>query len=1176
MATVAPFSEFLARVQQIRSTGTSTAELSYYPAVEALLASVGSLGGSGIVAIQHPHAEQGQSADLGLFGRHQLVTGAIIDGNAWSRQLPEHGVVEVKSPAEPIDQTTSSDQVARYTRHYGKTIVTNLRSWRTVSLDEDGRSLKVDEGIDLVPSEAAFWKVVEDNPGQQSPQKLLDYLRVAIQQGAPIPNARALAKILATHARRALHKVEEGHPAALDPLRKQLESSLGVTFDDEDAVHFFRSGLIQTLFYGLFATWVLTAREGSAATFNWRTVSYDLKLPPIIKTLFEQYALPSNVHDLRITPDLDLAADALGRVVRDVFFAQFERGSAVEYFYEPFLDAYDPELRADLGVWYTPRPVVDYIVEEVDRRLREDFGLERGLADEAVVVLDPATGTGAFLSACVRRIAKTLLGCDVEDGSEPDYDAVDGLAAAEVREAVTSRLFGFELLPAPFVIAHLRLSLQLQQLGVPLASGSRSGVFLTNSLTGWSSTDDNEATLFAALEQEREAAAAVKQDKQVLVVLGNPPYNAFAGIASSSEESELIAPYKQGITGRNSLDDLYVRFIRVAERRIAEMTGRGVVAYISNRSFLKRPSFHVMRRHLLRSFDSIDVVDLNGDRDETGKRTPQGRPDPSIFTSGSADGIAEGTAITVMVRKSDGEMKETLASATYRALWGRTKAQDLLRLHDGELPEDPESDLDKTTVVPSRDNFFALQPVQAGESYYSWTSLPDLAERPPEYGLHEARGGGLIDVSYDALSDRMRDFLDPDKEVSELSDSCAPLMVPRSGYKPDRVRQKLTGQKPGGTAASRRPFDSSKIRRFMTRPYDLRYAYIERDHRLWVASQPRLVEASDENAWFLYALRTVESDRNGFPLFASKHVGDQHTLYYTAFLLPTRLPAERVDEEPALALDLGAGADGGGVPARPNLSPRSREYLRNLGLNPDDQNDADLLFLHVLAFTGAPMYREQHKDALTQAYPRVLLPASLDALRRSAALGAKMKGLFDEDQPVPSGPLLGRLGNIRRSDGQAVDPNAGDLAVDVTWGAMQQGAVMPRAGKIDVEDWSDADSVAATDEAVEMSSEDVKGLVGPEMVSIHLNEHVQVCRVPMKVWQAHIGGKQVIKKWLSYRTKSVWGRDLEIAEARHITRMTRCLTALLLLGPQLDESYAAVLASGPAGTAGMSTPSASP
>lgn len=1149
-----PFAHFTARVKGFRASGTATAELSYYPAVGDLLDDAAS--GLSVVAMPHPSAEQGKSADLGLFAKHQLAQGAIVGGEAWERQMPEHGVVEVKSPGEPIETTVASDQVQRYTRHYGKTIVTNLRDWRTVTLLPDGRTVTVDDGITLAADEASFWALIAGDASKAlvTPQALLNYLHGAIQEGAPVTSAKALAKVLATHARRALHNVETSGSTALDPLRRDLEQTLGVTFSDEQAVRFFRSGLVQTLFYGLFATWVLTARE-TTERFNWKTVSYDLRLPPIIQTLFENYAKSSNVTGLGIAADLDRAGDALNRVVQDRFFEQFEHGTAIEYFYEPFLDAYDPGLRSSLGVWYTPRPVADYIVEEVDRRLRADFGLPLGLADERVVVLDPATGTGTFLSACLRRISRTLLGYDPEDPAGHDPATVDGLAAADIRTAATTRLFGFELLPAPFVVAHLRLGITLHQLGVPLPAGTRAGVYLTNSLTGWDPTADPPATLYEALGAERDSATAVKRDTKVLVILGNPPYNAYAGVGVGPEETDLIAPYKVGIRGRNSLDDLYVRFFRVAERRVAEMTGQGVVAYVTNRSYLRKPSFRTMRQHLLASFDTVDVTDLNGDRDETGKRTPSGRPDPSVFTTGASDGIAEGTAIAVMARRPGREADAPQATVTYRSVWGRTKADDLGRISRGEDPEDAESDTAPRVVDSNADNFHAFQPVVVGARYYHWTALPDLTELPPEYGLHEARGGGLIAMDRKSVEERMAAYLDPSLPDADLPVGCAPLRRAWSGFDPATTRQRLTGQGPGGSAASRRPYGPGKVRSYMAGPLDRRYAYVEPDHNLWVAPQRRLVEAHDLGAWFLYAQRTVESERNGMPVFASRYVGDQHVLHKTAFLVPNRLPADPEPTDEVLAFE-------GEIrrPARPNLSAASIDYLLGLGLDPTDQDDADLLFLHTLAFVNAPLYSEQHGDSLRQQYPRVLLPATVEQLRASATLGGRVKTLLDEDALQPAGPLLDRLGALRKTSGP-IDPTAGDLAVTVAWGALQQGAVMPRTGRSTTAAWSPEDRAAAAAQGMggTIDGDGIEALLGNQMVTVELNDSVRLERVPTLVWQAAFGGRNVIKKWLSYRTKAVLGRDLTTAEARHLTRMTQSVAALLLLAPALDESYTTIV-----------------
>ena len=232
------------------------------------------------------------------------------------------------------------------------------------------------------------------------------------------------------------------------------------------------------------------------------------------------------------------------------------------------------------------------------------------------------------------------------------------LTGAQVKQAATQRVFGFEIMPAPFVVAHLQVGLTMQELNAPLSDDGdeRTGVFLTNALTGWEPTVQKPLP-FPELEQERERADRVKQETPVLVILGNPPYNGFAGMAVD-EERELSQAYRTTKQVRRpegqGLNDLYVRFFRMAERRIAEKTGQGVVCFISNYSWLDGLSFTGMRERYLEAFDAIRIDCLNGDKYKTGKTTPEGTPDPSIFsTSEDPVGIQVGTAIATLVRKVD-------------------------------------------------------------------------------------------------------------------------------------------------------------------------------------------------------------------------------------------------------------------------------------------------------------------------------------------------------------------------------------------------------------------------------------------------------------------------------------------------------------------------------------------
>ena len=361
-------------------------------------------------------------------------------------------------------------------------------------------------------------------------------------------------------------------------VREALEESLGVHFKEEKGERFFHSTLVQTLFYGLFSAWVLWSRRADAvsrpllqvaestARFSWREAVWHLRVP-VLQALFQQLAQPGRLQPLGLVEVLDWTEAVLNRVNRNTFFSRFSKGEAVPYFYEPFLAEFDPKLRKQLGVWYTPTEVVRYMVARVDRALKEDLGIAEGLAAENVYVLDPCCGTGAYLAEVLRRINANLKG-----------QGLGALTGSRVKRAATERVFGFEIMPAPFVVAHLQVGLTMQDLDAPMAdSGTeRAGIFLTNALTGWQSGLKRPLP-FPELEEERDRAELIKRKTPILVIIGNPPYNGFAGMAVE-EERALSNAYRTTKLVRRpdgqGLNDLYVRFFRIAERRIAEKTRR--------------------------------------------------------------------------------------------------------------------------------------------------------------------------------------------------------------------------------------------------------------------------------------------------------------------------------------------------------------------------------------------------------------------------------------------------------------------------------------------------------------------------------------------------------------------------------------------------------------------------
>ena len=495
--------------------------------------------------------------------------------------------------------------------------------------DSEGRPAKL-ETFRLADSAADFETKLQHPRAfaRDAGATLGEYLSRALSHRAALAEPRDLARLLASYARDGLARVEAaGDAPSLGAVRSALEEALGVRFEGEKGAAFFRSTLVQTLFYGVFSAWVLWARQTPPPKdrFNWHEAVWHLRAP-VIRALFQQLSDPGRLQPLGLVEVLDWTAAALDRVDREAFFAKFNEGEAVPYFYEPFLEEFDPALRKQLGVWYTPAEVVRYMVARVDRALKDDLGIADGLAADNVYVLDPCCGTGAYLAETLKRIAANL--------KERGLGALTG---ARVKQAATQRVFGFEIMPAPFVVAHLQVGLTMQALDAPLsdAGAERAGVFLTNALTGWE-PHVQKPLPFPELEEERDRAERVKQDTPVLVILGNPPYNWFAGMAVD-EERELSQAYRTTKRVRRpegqGLNDLYVRFFRMAERRIAEKTGRGVVCFISNYSWLDGLSFTGMRERYLEAFDAIRIDCLNGDKYKTGKTTPDGSPDPSIFST---------------------------------------------------------------------------------------------------------------------------------------------------------------------------------------------------------------------------------------------------------------------------------------------------------------------------------------------------------------------------------------------------------------------------------------------------------------------------------------------------------------------------------------------------------------
>ena len=700
---------------------------------------------------------------------------------------------------------------------------------------------------------------------------------------------------------------------------------------------------------------------------------------------------------------------------RAAFFTRFNEGEAVPYFYEPFLEAFDPDLRKQLGVWYTPVEVVRYMVARVDKALKDDLGIADGLAAENVYVLDPCCGTGAYLAEVLRRIAANLEG-----------QGLGALAGARVKQAALERVFGFEIMPAPFVVAHLQVGLTMQNLDAPLADDGmeRAGVFLTNALNGWEPRTTKPLP-FPELEEERDRAERVKQETPILVILGNPPYNGFAGMAVD-EERELSEAYRTTKQVRRpegqGLNDPYVRFFRMAERRITK-TGQGVVCFISNYSWLDRLSFTGMRERYLEVFDAVRIDCLNGDSRDTGKIAPDGSPDPSIFsTEGDPVGIQVGTAITTLVRKVEHAPAEEIA---FRNLWGQTKRAELIETAEVEPSELYEG------IIPDLRLGLPFVHTVVSEDWFDWPLLTELF--PVLFpGVQTGRDIFLVDDDLDRLKKRVDNYFNSMLGHEEIARLYPRVMTNTARFDAREVRETLL--KRGG------PNDAGFVR-YAYRPFDNRWLYWEEETKLLREKSPRYPKhVFQENLWLV--LQNKARPDLAPPLVIS-NMGDLNQMNSGVYCIPACLSDDGLES----SFDL--------PQRRPNLSVAAQRYLERLGAEAED------MFYYVLAVLHDPSYHEANAGALRMEGPRIPLPGWPDGdaegaaveLTLSAGHGCELAALLNSDTPVPGvtrAPLRTEIATI------AIPATAGgrnmtgdDFAVTAGWGHFGTGdAVMPGQGRI--------------------------------------------------------------------------------------------------------------------------------
>ena len=513
-----------------------------------------------------------------------------------------------------------------------------------------------------------------------------------------------------------------------------------------------------------------------------------------------------------------------------------------------------------------------------------------------------AVVTGAYLIEVLRCIAGQL-----------EEEGAGALLGASLLQAFSRRVIGFEILTAPFVISQLQLYLILAELGAEPKSGDRLSIFLTNALTGWEGPDQLKLH-FPELQAEHDAAQKIKRDAKIIVVLGNPPYNRFAGVPLE-EEADLVDHYK-GITRdakgkqrgnselftrwgirKHLLDDLYIRFFRLAEKRIGENAEYGVVSFISNSSYLTGRSHPVMRESLLTHFDKVWIDNLHGNR-LASERTPQGESCETIFsTEAGGPGIKVGTSISTFLKSNKPKDRVGERPVFVRDFWGRSARKrqallDSLELESWTKPKRDQAGKQSEgprlyeRFTPTEENRwkFVSQTTQGG--YEDWPGLDELFPAAIQ-GVNPNRGlqGSIVEFDQSILRDRMRQYFS-DMPFDEFAKHHGGLCEKYADYDPKKIREELHKVS---------SFQESRIVPYILFPLDARWIYYETEAKLLNRRRPELWDNLKKNE-FLVTVPQPRRHSEIRPLLATSlydlHLHDRGSVGFPAEIKPPDDPQD--------------------------------------------------------------------------------------------------------------------------------------------------------------------------------------------------------------------------------------------------------------------------------------------
>ncbi len=1068
---------YLTKIHELASRGDAREE-SFYPLLAEVLKEFADSTGKNVRITTLPKKTEAGNPDFRVWDGLQHITGYI----------------EAKSPTiGDLNGIEDSEQVLRYRHTFPNLILTNFfefRLYRNGELIDKvaiARPFVIQKlgAVPPVENEAAFLKLLETFFAFSLPR---------------VYSAQTLAVELAKRTRFLKDQVvaeelkeKENARGFIHGFYEAFQQYLIAGLSKEDFADLYS----QTLTYGLFA-----ARTRAKNGFN-RKLAYD-HIPRTIGILRDLFRFIS-LED--VPPPMEWIIDDLTEVlaVTDVnqllhdFYREGKGRDPIIHFYETFLAEYDPATREKRGVYYTPEPVVSYIVRALHHILKEKFNRRDGLASDAVTVLDPAAGTLTFLAQAASLAAD-------------EFVAQRGAGAKEtfIREHVLQNFYAFELMMAPYAIGHLKMAFLLDEMGYQLRPDERIKLYLTNTLE-MEELAQTELPGMASLSEESHLAGRVKKEQPILVILGNPPYSGHSANPSPWMDDSLKKGYTlpngdkdegyyrvdgQPLGEKNPkwLQDDYVKFIRFAQWKI-DQAGEGVLGFITNHSYLDNPTFRGMRQSLMNSFDEIYVLDLHGNSLKK-EKCPDGSKDENVFD------IQQGVAIALFVKMKEKEKPHPMfrpspqlnifvpkeekpkkkpkkkCQVFHADLWGlREQKYEWLEKHEIKNTE-------WQKLKPKSEFYLFIPRDERGLKLYERSLKINEIFPVNSVGVVTSRDSLVIDPDPKALKRRIRMFCDesiPDEMIRRTFN-----LKDKSNWKLKTAREKLREDENWGKS----------IHKILYRPFDAQ----------WICYHDQLVERTRREV-MQHMLKTnlalcvgragqvVGLEKPWNIVFCSDCMTDLNLFYRGGNVnFPLYIYAEQPKPNRGANSTMMIVFE----PAepyrtkKPNLNPALLESLKKAYRK---QPTPEEIFCYIYAVLYSNIYRNQYAEFLRIDFPRVPFTSEYKLFQKMSKLGQRLVGLH----------LL-----------QSKELDRAPLKLQGTG-----------SGKVD------------------------KPQFDAERRRVYINRDQHFEKVEKQIWEYHIGGYQVCDKWLKDRK----GRALALADIRHYSGIVTAIAKTLAIQKEIDKIY---------------------